>query len=371
MRTVPFADLYTQYLSIKDDIDTAIADVISSSAFIRGPFVDSFEAAFSEMMERKHCVSCASGTDALYIAMKALGVGPGDEVICPAHSWISTSETITQAGGRVVFCDTTRDTFTIDPDQIEAHITPRTVGIIPVHLYGQAADMSAVERIAQKHGLWIIEDCAQAHLARHQGRLVGTFGQAATFSFYPGKNLGAMGDAGAIVTNDDALARNMAMFARHGGLKKGQHDIEGINSRLDGLQAAILTAKLPRLPDWTASRQQKAALYDQGLACASDLTLPVCQDGHEHVYHLYVVRHDRRDELASVLKQHGVQTVINYPVALPFLPAYAHINAQPNQFANAFSNQSRVLSLPLFAELGEDDQRYVIETVIAACDRLS
>src|SRR5882724_5463410 len=235
---VPFADLYAQYVSIKAEIDTAIAEVIRSSAFIRGPFVEKFETEFAMAIGAKHCVSCANGTDALYVAMRSLGVRSGDEIITTAHSWISTSETITRAGGKVVFCDTDVDTYTIDPQRIEAGITDRTVGIIPVHLYGQPSDMDAIMAIAHKHKLWVIEDCAQAHLAKFRGRTVGTFGDVATFSFYPGKNLGAMGDAGAITTSNGDLAQRMAMFARHGGLKKGDHQIEGINSRLDGLQAA-------------------------------------------------------------------------------------------------------------------------------------
>src|SRR5664280_2643713 len=239
---VPFVDLYAQYLSIKPEIDAAIAEVIAQSAFIRGGHVEKFEQAWAATLGMRHCISCANGTDALYITMRGLGLKPGDEVITTAHSWISTTETITQAGGRVVFCDTNNDTFTIDPALIEAKITPRTVGIIPVHLYGQPCDMDVIMAIARKHSLWVIEDCAQAHLARFGGKLVGTFGNAATFSFYPGKNLGAYGDAGCIVTNDDRLADWTATFARHGG--KGEHVIEGVNSRMDGLQAAVLNVKL-------------------------------------------------------------------------------------------------------------------------------
>ena len=204
---IPFVDLHAQYLSIKQEIDAAIAEVIRETAFIRGPHVDKFEKEFAAAVGVKHCVSCANGTDAIYIAMKGLGIKPGDEVITTAHSWISTSETITQAGGRVVFCDTDKQTFAIDPRLIEAKITPRTVGVIPVHLYGQPADMDPIMEIAAKHKLWVIEDCAQAHLAEYKGRQVGTFGRAATFSFYPGKNLGAMGDAGSLVTNEDKLAQ--------------------------------------------------------------------------------------------------------------------------------------------------------------------
>jgi dTDP-4-amino-4,6-dideoxygalactose transaminase len=361
--SVPVADLYAQYLSIKDEIDTAIANVIRSSAFIRGPFVEKFEEEFAGAIGTERCVSCANGTDALYIAMRALGVKAGDEVITSAHSWISTSATITQAGGKVVFCDSDADTYTIDPAQIEARITPRTVGIIPVHLYGQPADMAAIMSIARKHGLWVIEDCAQAHLAKFEGRTVGTFGHAATFSFYPGKNLGAMGDAGAIVTSDRALAERMAMYARHGGLKKGDHQFEGINSRLDGMQAAILSVKLGRLSDWTRQRRFIAGEYSRLLSEISGVSTPVVAPGTEHVYHLYVIRHERRDELAKYLAQLGIQTVINYPIALPFVPAYAYLGGTPQQFPNAYRHQSRILSLPMFPEMTSAQRERVIEAI--------
>jgi dTDP-4-amino-4,6-dideoxygalactose transaminase len=348
---IPFVDLYAQYLTIQAEIDQAIASVIRTSAFIRGPQVDGFEKGFAAEVGTKHCISCANGTDALYIAMRALDLQPGDEVITTAHSWIATSETITQAGARVVFCDTDEVTFTIDPARLEAKITPRTKGIIPVHLYGQPADMDPIMEIAQRRGLWVIEDCAQAHFARYKGRLVGTFGAVATFSFYPGKNLGAMGDAGCIVTNDDTLARQMAMFARHGGLKKGEHQIEGINSRLDGLQAAILQVKLKHLPRWTKARQAIAAQYDAGLAGIPSVRTPTVASGREHVYHLYVIRTDRRDALMEHLKARQIDTVLNYPVALPFLPAYRYLGHSPADFPVAHANQARILSLPIFPEM--------------------
>lgn len=363
MSTVPIADLHAQYISIKHEIDTAIATVIRESAFIRGPHVENFEREFARALSIPHCVSCANGTDAIYIALKALGIQPGTEVITSAHSWISTSESITQAGGKVVFCDTDRDTFTIDPAQIEAKITPRTVGIIPVHLYGQAADMDAIMAIARKHNLWLIEDCAQAHLAKYKGQTVGTFGNAATFSFYPGKNLGAMGDAGAIVTADTKLAERMAMYARHGGLFKGDHQIEGINSRLDGLQAAILSAKLPHLPAWTRARQQWAAAYNTALADIPNLLVPPSAEGREHVYHLYVVRHRQRDALAAHLNATGIQTVVNYPVALPFLPAYSRYNHRTDEFPNAYAHQSTILSLPLFPEMTSVQHAHVVAEI--------
>jgi dTDP-4-amino-4,6-dideoxygalactose transaminase len=351
---IPFGDLYAQYLTIKPEIDAAIAEVIATSAFVRGPFVERFEQEFAQLMQRRHCVSCANGTDSLYISMYAFGVRPGDEVIVPAHTWISTAETVTQLGASVVFCDTDSDTYTIDPAAIEAKITPRTVGIIPVHLYGQPADMGPIMDIAARHKLWVLEDCAQAHLAQYRGQQVGTFGHAASFSFYPGKNLGAMGDAGAIVTNDAVLAERMAMFARHGGLRKGEHRIEGINSRLDGLQAAILSVKLPHLAAWTAARQRIAAAYTDKLADLPELETPHVAAGREAVWHLYVVRSERRDALAKHLSDAGVQTVVNYPIALPFLPAYERFAHRPEDFPRAHFNQSRILSLPIFPELRSD-----------------
>jgi dTDP-4-amino-4,6-dideoxygalactose transaminase len=360
---VPFVDLYAQYQSIKDEIDLVIYDVIKKSLFVRGFYVDKFEQMFAEAMERKYCVSCANGTDSLYVAMVSLGIKPGDEVLAPAHSWISTTETITQAGGKVVFCDTDKDTFTIDPKSIEEKITPNTVGIIPVHLYGQPADMDPIMAIAKKHNFWVLEDCAQAHLARYNGQLVGTFGDVASFSFYPGKNLGAMGDAGAIVTNDQALAEKMAMFARHGGLKKGDHRIEGINSRLDGIQAAVLSVKLPHLVEWTRLRRERAMRYQALLSNINNIKTPVVADGREHVWHLYVIKHDERDRLATYLNCNGVQTVVNYPIALPFLPAYGRFNHPPSDFPNAYYNQSKILSIPIYPELTNQQIDRVVDLI--------
>jgi dTDP-4-amino-4,6-dideoxygalactose transaminase len=358
---IPFVDLHAQYLSIKDEIDRAIAEVIAESAYIRGRHVDTFEQAWARTLGVKHCISCANGTDAIYISLRGLGLKPGDEVITSAHSWISTSETITQAGGRVVFCDTEEDTFTIDPAEIERKITPATVGIIPVHLYGQPTDMGRIMAIAKKHNLWVIEDCAQAHLASYKGQLVGTFGNVATFSFYPGKNLGAYGDAGCIVTNDDRLANWMATFARHGG--KGDHIMEGINSRMDGLQAAILSAKLPHLPAWTAARRRVATCYNELLEDVGDVIPPTVKPDRDHVYHLYVVRTENRDALKEHLSQAGISTVLNYPKALPFYPAYAYLGHGPKDFPAACFNQARILSLPIYPEMPEQAITHVANTI--------
>jgi dTDP-4-amino-4,6-dideoxygalactose transaminase len=334
---IPFVDLHAQYLGIKHEIDEAIASVIRESAFIRSRFVTDFEQQFAKAVGVKHCVSCANGTDAIYILMQGLGIRPGDEVITTAHSWISTSETITQAGGNVVFCDTDAATFTIDPAQIESKITPRTVGIIPVHLYGQPADMDPILEIARRRGLWVIEDCAQAHMAEYKGRKVGTMGTAASFSFYPGKNLGAMGDAGALVTNDGKLAAWCDLYARHGG--KGEHTIEGINSRLDGLQAAVLSAKLPHLGRWTEGRRRVAARYDALLSASTAVRVPQAACDRTHVYHLYVIRTENRDALRQHLSRSGVATMLNYP--------------------------SRILSIPIYPEMTEDMVQHVAAAVIA------
>jgi dTDP-4-amino-4,6-dideoxygalactose transaminase len=366
---IPFVDLYAQYLSIKSEIDAAIAGVIAQSGFIRGPELDRFEQNWAAKLGVRRCVSCANGTDALYIAMRGLGVRSGDEVITTAHSWIATSETITQAGARVVFCDTDDETLTINPKQIEEKITPATVGIIPVHLYGQPADMGAIIAIARKHSLWVIEDCAQAHLARFQGRFVGAFGDAATFSFYPGKNLGAYGDAGCIVTADDRLADWMETFARHGG--KGDHVMEGINSRMDGLQAAVLNVKLPYLDRWTKARRRIAARYDELLGDVDDLVTPMVAANREHVYHLYVIRTAARDSLKKNLGEAGISTVLNYPKALPFYPAYAYLNHKPADFPVAYRNQSRILSLPIFPEMTDEMIAYVANQTRRALEKKS
>jgi dTDP-4-amino-4,6-dideoxygalactose transaminase len=263
-----------------------------------------------------------------------------------------------------VFCDTDSDTFTINPALIESKITSRTVGIIPVHLYGQSADMDAIMAIAAKHKLWVIEDCAQAHLARFKGKLVGTFGNAATFSFYPGKNLGAYGDAGCIVTNDDSLADWTATFACHGG--KGDHVMEGINSRLDGLQAAILNVKLPYLASWTEARQRVASRYDNLLSGIGDIVTPKVGRDRDHVYHLYVIRTGRRDALKKYLADVGIATVLNYPKALPFYPAYAYLGHKPADFPVAYANQSSILSLPIYPEMSGE----MIECVAKLAENL-
>ncbi len=360
---VPFQDLHKQYLGIKDEIDDAINNVIRNSSFVRGRHVEEFEKTFSNLMGTKRTISCANGTDALYIAMKQLGVKNGDEIIVPAHSWISTSETVSQAGGTPIFCEVNKLTCTIDENKIKEKITDKTVGIIPVHLFGQSANMMQIMQIAKKYSLWVIEDCAQAILAKHHNKKVGTFGNASTFSFYPGKNLGAMGDAGAIITNDNDLADKMASFARHGGLIKGSHEFEGINSRMDGIQAAILNVKLRYIKKWTTKRRSLAKRYLKNLRDLNYFELPYERKENYHVWHLFVIETDEREELIKFLDKKNISTSINYPCALPFLPAYKRFKHNKNEFPISHSKQSKILSLPLFPEIEESQIDYLFHAL--------
>lgn len=347
---IPFVDLYAQYQRIKPAIDAAIENTIRQSSYIGGAAVKQFEEAFAAYTGAKHVVACANGTDSLEIILKAWGIGEGDEVIVPAHSWISTSEAVGNVGATPVFVDVEADYYTIDVSLIEAAITPATKAIIPVHLYGHPADMPAIMTIAKKHGLYVMEDCAQSHGASINGQMIGSFGHAASYSFYPGKNLGAYGDAGGMTTNDDALAETIRMIANHGQKGKHNHLIEGRNSRLDGLQAAILLAKIPHLEQWTEERNAHAATYTR-LLKGTSLQTPVVKPGYKHVYHLYVIKTEGREALMRYLKEQGVETAIHYPTALPFLPCYAERNFKSADFPVAYANQSKILSIPLFAEL--------------------
>jgi dTDP-4-amino-4,6-dideoxygalactose transaminase len=368
MNRFPLVDLPAQYESIKDEIDAAIQEVIASSAFIGGTYVDAFERDFAAFCGVKHCIGVGNGTDALFIALKCLGIGPGDEVITAANSFIATAEAITLTGARVVFCDIASQTYNIDVNLIEAKITPRTTAIVPVHLYGQPADMAPILELARRHGLKVVEDAAQAHGALYKGCKVGSLGDAACFSFYPGKNLGAYGDGGAIVTNDDILAQQIKMFSNHGRVDKYDHLIEGVNSRLDGLQAAILSVKLKHLEKWTAARRRLAYLYNEFLA-DSDIVTPVEIDNVRAVYHLYVVRlrHGTRDAIHHALHRRGIGVGIHYPIALPDLQAYNHLSMAEKNCQEASTAAQEILSLPLYPELKETDIRYIAESLME-CD---
>lgn len=359
---IPFVDLKAQYQSIKSEIDSAIATVIDETSFIGGKHVKEFETKFAALYGVKNCIPVGNGTDSLYIIMKMLGIGEGDEVITSAYSWISSSETISQTGARPVFVDIESDYFTIDPALIESKITKNTKAIIPVHIHGQICEMDAIIEIAKKHNLFVIEDCAQAHFSEFKGKRAGTMTIASSFSFYPGKNLGAYGDAGCILTNDDHLAEKCRMFANHGALIKHQHRIEGINSRLDGLQAAILTAKLPHILKWTAERKRCASTYDNLLRDIKGIVTPPKRPFSEHSYHLYVIRAERRNELQAFLKQNGIETAIHYPSALPSLECYHALYPNPS-FPIAIGNEQKILSLPIYPELQDESIAYVVSKI--------
>jgi dTDP-4-amino-4,6-dideoxygalactose transaminase len=361
---VRFVDLQAQYQSIKSDIDLAIARVINDSAFIGGKYVKEFEEAFAEIYGVKHVISCANGTDSIFIILKMLGVGIGDEVITVANSWISSAETISLTGAKPVFVDIESKYHSIDERSIEKKITKNTKGIIAVHLQGQMCAIDEIKRICDRNSLFLIEDCAQAHFSEFAGIKAGLFGIAGSFSFFPGKNLGAYGDAGCIITNNDALAKKCRMFANHGALKKHQHEIEGINSRLDGLQASILLAKLPYIQEWTEMRTQHAKLYNQYLSSISDICLPQQRPCTLHSYHLYVIRAQRRDQLAQYLRDREIEVGIHYPIALPNLPAYSYLGYSPMDFPVATHFQSEILSLPMYPELSEQMIQYIAETII-------
>ncbi|MDA9863786.1 DegT/DnrJ/EryC1/StrS family aminotransferase [Flavobacteriales bacterium] len=357
---VPFVDLHRQYLRYKDELDAAMARVITETAFISGSYAQKFEEEFAAWLGVKHVIGCANGTDALEIMLDALEVGPGDEVLVPAMTWISTAEAVGTRGAKAIFIDID-DTATMDPDLIEPAITERTKGIIPVHLYGCPADMPRIMGIAKRRGLFVLEDCAQAHGARIDGKKVGTWGHAATFSFYPGKNLGAYGDAGGMASNDAALAEKARIIANHGQPKKHTHLIEGRNSRLDGLQAAILSVKLRYLDTWSGERQTHAAAYDAAFA-NSGLRLTLRPENRTSVHHLYVVQHPQREQLAHSLKQIGIQTAVHYPHALPTMPCYGTWNADANNtHPNAVRIGKEALSIPMFPELTPEERGYVIQ----------
>jgi len=359
---VPFVDLKVQYQSLKPEIDAAIKDVIDNTAFVGGRFVEGFEKAYAQKFGVKHCISCANGTDAIYISLKALGIGPGDEVITVANSWISTSETITQTGAKPVFVDID-DYFHIDPAKIEEKITRRTKAVVPVHLYGQPAAIDVIKRICDAHKLTLIEDCAQSHFATFDGKFTGTFGLAGTFSFYPGKNLGAYGDAGAVITNDDDFAHRARLFANHGSLQKHIHEIEGINSRLDALQAVVLSAKLPHIDEWNKARNAHAMKYNTLLEGIPGVKCPKLRPNAFHIFHIFSIRAPRRDQLADYLKCKGISTGIHYPVAPPFMPAYGYLKHKPSDFPVAYECMGEILSLPMYPELSDEQIGYVSQSI--------
>jgi len=360
---IPFVDLKAQYHSIKNEIDSAVQSVINETAFIKGKYVEEFEKNFALKYGVKNCIGVANGTDAIYIILKMLNIKEGDEVITVANSWISTSETISQVGAKPVFIDIQPDYFTINPDLIEKNITSNTKAIIPVHLYGQPTEITKIQSLCNKYKLFLIEDCAQAHFAEFDGRKVGTFGIASSFSFYPGKNLGAYGDAGAIITNDDELAGKMRMYSNHGALVKHNHIIEGINSRLDGLQASILNVKLKHIDDWNQKRLENALLYNELLKDVAEIKTPMIRNNSKHIFHVYCIRAEKRDELKNYLADNNIETAIHYPVSLPNMPAYRYLNYKSTDFPISSEYQSKILSLPMYPELSNQQIKKVVDVI--------
>jgi dTDP-4-amino-4,6-dideoxygalactose transaminase len=361
--TVPFLDLGAQLDEIEADVKQAIDRVIAAKAFVLGPSVEQFEEHFAAYCHVRHALGVSSGTAALHLALLACGVGPGDEVITAAHTFIASCWAITYAGARPVLVDVDPETLTIDPHRIPAAVTARTRAIVPVHLYGQPADMDPIMAIARHHHLAVVEDACQAHGARYKGRRVGSIGDIGCFSFYPGKNLGAFGEAGAVVTNDATLAATVRKQRNHGQAQRYHHDVLGFNYRMDGIQAAVLNVKLRHLERWNSRRREHAHAYDALLAACPGLRLTRQRDDSESVYHLYVVRSDRRDALRAYLAEQGIDTGLHYPVPIDRQPAYAELGYAPGDFPITEEACATLLSLPMYAELTPHQVAYVAQTV--------
>lgn len=360
---IPFLDLKAQNSALKGEILSLWEEILDSASFIGGSYVESFEREFAQVAQTKYCVSVNSGTDALRFIFMALGLKPGDEVITVPNTFIATTEAISQAGGKIVFVDVDPNSFNLNPELLEAAITPQTRGIVPVHLYGQTADMDSISHIAEKHGLWVVEDACQAHMAEYKGRRAGSLARAAAFSFYPGKNLGACGEAGAVTTNDPALAARVAMVRDHGQSQKYFHAMEGYNGRCDALQAAALLVKLKYLPQWTELRRHHAQRYIELLQDISQVTLPITVPGNTPAYHLFVIQSDMRDRIKTYLAKKNISTGLHYPLPLHQQRAYEYLRIPPGSFPVAEACAFRLLSLPLYPELTDDQIIFVSESI--------
>ena len=359
---VKFLDLAAQYETIKQEIDTAIHEVIAKSAYIGGEYVASFEKEFAQYVGVEHCLGVGNGTDAIEIAIESLNLPLGSEIIVPANSFIASSEAVTRQGHKVVFADCDSESYVISIEDVKKRITSKTKAIIAVHLYGHPCDMGALQEIAENNGLYIIEDCAQAHGAEYQGQRVGSIGDIGTFSFYPGKNLGAYGDGGAITSNNQELAKKCRMIANHGRIAKYVHEFEGRNSRLDGLQAAILSVKLKYLPEWTEKRIAVADYYLANLKDVQEIKLPIRQAWVKQAYHLFVIRTEARDDMANFLASKDIQTGIHYPLSLPKMKAYEYLDqASEDLCANKFD--AMLLSLPISENLKASELEEVVSAI--------
>lgn len=357
---VPFLDLRAAYLELKPEIDAAISRVLDSGWYILGPEVESFEAEYAAYCEAEHAIGVANGLDALHLALLAMGVGPGDEVIVPSNTYIATWLSVSQCGAKPVPVEPLEATYNIDPARIEAAVTPRTKVILPVHLYGQPADLDPILAISRQHGLRVLEDAAQAHGARYKGRRIGAHGDAVAWSFYPGKNLGALGDGGAVTTNDPELADRIRVLRNYGSRVKYVNEVKGFNSRLDPIQAAVLRVKLRVLDDWNARRAVIAQRYLEGLA-GSGLVLPQVPEWAEPVWHLFVVRYVQRDALVKRLNEAGVGTLIHYPVPPHLQQAYAEMGFGMGAFPVAERMAGEIVSLPMGAQMAAEGVEMICE----------
>lgn len=369
--SIPFLDLRAAHQPIRSELIEAAARVLDSGWYVLGKEVAAFESEFAQRCGAAHCVGVSNGLDALHLILRACGVSAGDEVIVPSNTYIATWLAVSYAGARPVPVEPVERTYNLDPRRVEAAITPRTRAILSVHLYGQAADMDALREISARRGIRLIEDAAQSHDATCRGRRAGNLGDAAGFSFYPGKNLGALGDAGAVVTNDAALAERVRLLANYGSRVKYHNEHKGFNCRLDELQAALLRVKLAALDSWNEERRSLAAFYLRGLAEAPGLRLPHVPEFAEPVWHLFVVRHPRRDELQRRLTEAGIGTLIHYPIPPHLQPAYAELAMGAGSFPIAEAIHREVLSLPLWPGMGEERARTVVEAVQQACSDLA
>ncbi len=367
---VPLVDLQAQYASIKPDMDAAVMRVLHSCAFASGPEVEAFEQTFARFCGKKHCIGVSSGTSAIEIVARALGIGPGDEVIIPGNTFFATAEAISILGARPVFADVDEATALIDPAAIERTITSKTKLVIPVHLYGQMADMPAIMRIAEKLELKVIEDCAQAHGAMLGGKGAGSFGDAATYSFYPGKNLGAYGEAGAVVTDDASITTFARLFRDHGSPVKYEHAIVGRNDRMDGLQGAVLAAKLPHLERWNEQRRAHAKMYRNLLGNHPRIRIVEELPGAQPVYHLFVVRVPQRDRVRTIVNENGIGASVHYPIALHLQEVYASLGYRRGDLPHCEKLCDEILSLPLYPELTAEQIGFVADTLIRTLDAL-
>ncbi len=360
---VPFLDLKAQYLSIKEDVDSALQQVLDRTAFAGGPFVKQFEEEFARFCGCEHAIGVSSGTAALWLAMLGLGIGPGDEVITVPNTFIATVEAISFCGATPVFVDAEQETLTMNPHLLEAVITPRTKAIIPVHLFGQMADMDPIMEIARKHGLYVIEDASQAHGAEYRGKKAGSIGDVGCFSFYPGKNLGAYGEAGAVVTNNPELAQKVRMLRDHGQPRKYHHDLIGWNARMDGFQGAVLSVKLKHLERWNEARRNVARFYEEALGKIAGITLPHEAEYARHVYHIYAIRTNKRDDLISFLAKKEIFCGIHYPIPVHLTKAYQFLGYQKGSFPVTEACAEEFVSLPIYAELTPQQLEYVVKSI--------